>query len=125
MTQPENKSHSLYNILGTALLFFGAILSYMHFAATAQQIADFPAAYGSEALGLVPATGLIAARVLQALTLSPASALSTLLHFLLSFWPVTLIFLGALLLRETIFPLSGLPLGSRRDSDSPAQRACQ
>ncbi len=42
MTQPENKSNSLYNILGTALLFFGAILSYLHFAATAQQIATSP-----------------------------------------------------------------------------------
>jgi hypothetical protein len=125
MTPAKNQSYSLNNVLGTALLLSGAFLCYLHVAAIAQQIAISFAANGAENLGLFPVAGLLAARLLQALTLNPASALSALLQFLLSFWPVTFIFLGALLLRKTIFPVRIVPFLSESASNSLAQRVCR
>ena len=79
MTPLENKSQSLHNALGTALLLFGAILCYLRAVAIAQQIVNTLAPYGSEAFAWLPATGLAAARLLQELTANPASALSAIL----------------------------------------------
>jgi hypothetical protein len=121
MTPPQSKTHSLINSLGTALLLFGAVLCYLRIDAVSQQITNVLAAYGSEALGLFPATGLAATRVLQDLALNPVSTLSASLQFLLSFWPVAIIFLGALLLRKSIFPIISLPLSTVHDSDSASQ----
>jgi len=117
MTPLENKSHSLNNSFGAGLLLFGATLSYLRIENITQHIA----AYGSEALGLFPAMGLAAARLLQELTLNPASALSGLVQFLLSFWPVAIIFLGALLLRKSIFPIACLPVFAEQESDAKPQ----
>jgi hypothetical protein len=121
MTPLENKSHSLNNSFGTGLLLFGATLSYLRIENITQHIANTVAAYGSEALGLFPAMGLAAARIFQELTLNPASALSAFLQFLLSFWPVAIIFLGALLLRKSIFPIVSLPVFAEQESDSRPQ----
>ena len=116
MTPLENKSHSLNNSFGAGLLLFGATLAYLRIENITQQIANTIADYGSEALGLFPAMGLAAARLLQELTLNPASALSAFLQFLLSFWPVAIIFLGALLLRKSIFPVAYLPGFAEQES---------
>jgi hypothetical protein len=121
MTPLENKSHSMNNSLGAGLLLFGATLSYLRIENITQQIANAVAAYGSEALGLFPAMGLAAARLLQELTLNPAVALAAFLQFLLSFWPVAIIFLGALLLRKSIFPIACLPIFTEQESDSRPQ----
>jgi hypothetical protein len=121
MTPLENKSHSLNNSFGAGLLVFGATLSYLRIENITQHIATTVAAYGSEALGLFPAMGLAAARVLQEFTLNPASALAALLQFLLSFWPVAIIFLGALLLRKSIFPIACVPVFAEQESESQPQ----
>lgn len=121
MTQPQSKTHSLINSLGTALLLFGAVLCYLRIEAVGHQITNVLAAYGSEAVGLFPATGLAATRLLQDLALNPASALSASLQFLLSFWPVAIIFLGALLLRKTIFPIISLSPSTAQESGSVTQ----
>jgi hypothetical protein len=121
MTHRQSKMHLLINSLGTALLLFGAVLCYLRIEAVSQQMTNVLAAYGSEAVGLFPATGLAATRVLQDLALNPASALSASLQFLLSFWPVAIIVLGALLLRKTIFPIISLPLSTAQDSGSVTQ----
>jgi len=122
MTPLENKSHSLNNSFGAGLLLFGATLSYLRIENITQHIATTVAAYGSEALGLFPAMGLAAARLLQELTLNPASALSGLVQFLLSFWPVAIIFVGAVPLRKSIFPLACLTHSAEQDSNSLPQQ---
>jgi hypothetical protein len=129
MTAPQIKntafsdslSDSFNNSVGTALLLFGTTLSYLHIEAISRQIASALAEYGSEALGLIPAIGLAAAGVLQELTSNPASALSAVLQFLLSFWPVAIVFLGATLLRKTIFSIRTSALLAENTSDSMPQ----
>ena len=119
MTSLENKTPSITNTLGTALLLFGAVLCYLRIEAVSQKIADMFTVYGSGAFGLLPSTGLAAARLLQNLTLNPASSLSALVQFLLSCWPVAILFVGAFFLRKTLFPR--LPLSVAQDSHSAAQ----
>jgi len=119
MTSLENKTPSITNTLGTALLLFGAVLCYLRIEAVSQKIAGMFTVYGSDAFGLLPSTGLAAARLLQNLTLNPASSLSALVQFLLSCWPVAILFVGAFFLRNTLFP--SLPLSVAQDSHSAAQ----
>ena len=103
MTAPEAKSYSLNNILGGGLLLLGGVLCTARLVATVQHANFFYGSNGSEALGLLPASGLAIARLWQDLTLDPASAISALLYFLLSCWPVAIIFLGAIFLRKSLF----------------------
>jgi hypothetical protein len=91
------------NILGTAFLLFGSALSYLRAEAATQHVTDALQAYGAEAFGILPAVGLAAARLLQDLTLAHVSTLSMSLRFLVSCWPVAIIFLGAYLLRDSLF----------------------
>ncbi|MGA2419527.1 MAG: hypothetical protein ABSG69_05545 [Candidatus Acidiferrum sp.] len=119
MTSAENKTPSISDTLGTALLLFGAVLCYLRIEAIDQKIADLFNAYGSNAFGLLPSTGLAAARLLQNLTLNPASSLSALIQFLLSCWPVAILFVGAFFLRKTLFP--SRPLSAEQASRSSAQ----
>jgi hypothetical protein len=108
MTSLETKTFglgeiSLSNILGGGLLLCGALLGYTHIAAGLDRATLFLPASGAEALKLLPGTGLAAAGLLQEVMLAPASAWSAFLHFLLSCWPVSMIFLGAGLLRKNLF----------------------
>jgi hypothetical protein len=104
MTPSTTKTPSINNALGAALLVFGALLSYMRFEAVAQQISRLLTGYGSEALGLLPATGLAAARLIQNFVFDAAATPSVILQFLLSFWPVGAIFVGAILLCKPFSP---------------------
>src|SRR5271157_4398155 len=103
MTPLKTKTYSIKNILGGGLLLFGALLCYLRVVASIQKATvDFPSD-ASDVLGLLPGAGLAAARLLQDLTLNPTSAFSACLYFLLSCWPVVIIFLGAILLRNSLF----------------------
>ncbi len=103
MTPLETKTYSPKNILGGALLLFGALFSYLRVATSIQHASFYFPSNASDVLGLLPATGLAAAHLLQDLTLNPPSAFSAGLYFLLSCWPVVIIFLGAILLRKSLF----------------------
>jgi hypothetical protein len=99
-----SKAPSLSSILGVAALLCGAAFCYLRVAPLIERITGLLPADASDTLGLLPATGLAIARLLQYFTLGPASALSPLLHFLLSCWPVAILLLGAILLRKAFFP---------------------
>jgi hypothetical protein len=118
MDTRETKSYSLNNILGTGLLLSGALLCYLRLAAAIQHATIALPSNGSDALGLLPATGLVVARVLQDLTLSPVSVFSAFLYFLLSCWPLAVVSLGAILLRKNLF--AALPPASSWNSDAPS-----
>jgi hypothetical protein len=119
MTHPENKSsYSLNNSLGTALLLLGGILAYLRVEAIGRQLAGMLTPYGSDLVGLFSMIGLAAARLLQAFTLSPTSAASAILLFLLSFWPVAAILSGVILLRKNLFPPAMPPCTASRPSGS-------
>ncbi len=117
MNPPETKTFSLNNILGTGLLLSGALLCYVRLATALQHATIALPSNSSDALGLLPATGLAVARVLQDLTLNPISVFSAFLYFLLSCWPVAIISLGAILLRKSLF--AAVPSASSWNSDAP------
>jgi hypothetical protein len=97
------KRLTMNNILGTACLLFGSVLSYLRIESATQQVASTLQAYGSEAFGLLPAVGLAGARLLQNLALNHNSALAMLLGFLVSCWPVAISLVGVALLRDSLF----------------------
>jgi hypothetical protein len=121
MTAQQLKTNALNNTLGAALLLFGALLSCARLATATEHVSGMWNLYGAEALGMIPATGLAAARVLQSLTLDPAGAASVALQFLLSCWPVAAIFLGAILLRRNFaqaLTMQSGPSGDARENSS-------
>lgn len=122
MTALQLKSNALNNTLGSALLLFGALLSCARLVTATQHVSGLWNVYGAEALGLLPATGLAAARLLQNITLDPAGTASVALHFLLSCWPVAVIFLGALLLRRNFAKALTTPSGEPREVNSNVRR---
>jgi len=115
MNAPRAKAHSISNILGTALLLSGALFCYLRIAAATQQLVRY---YGSDVLGMLPATGLAAARALQNLAFGQISPLTTLLHFLLSCWPIAILFLGTLFLRKSLFAALTMPASAHQTSAS-------
>jgi hypothetical protein len=104
MSNLQNGNFSVRNISGTALLVFGAALAYFRIESGAERFAGLLSAYGSDAIGTLPATGLAIARLFQDVALDPAPGFSFFVRFLVSFWPIAAIFLGALLLRKSLFP---------------------
>jgi hypothetical protein len=112
------KRLTMNNILGTACLLFGAVLSYLRVESAAQQVASTLQGYGSEAFGLLPAVGLAGARLLQDLALNHNSALAMLLGFLLSCWPVAISIVGVVLLRDSLFASQPVYAARRYDSVS-------
>jgi hypothetical protein len=121
MTAQQLKANALNNTLGAALLLFGALLSCARLATATEHVSGMWNLYGAEALGMLPATGLAAARLLQSLTLDPTGAASVALQFLLSCWPVAAIFLGAILLRRNFaqaLKMPSEPAGDARENGS-------
>jgi hypothetical protein len=106
MSNLQNGNFSFRNISGTALLVFGAALAYFRIESGAERFAGLLSAYGSDAIGMLPATGLAIARLFQDLALDPAPGFSLFVRFLVSFWPIAAVFVGALLLRKSLFPQS-------------------
>jgi hypothetical protein len=106
MSNLQNGNFSFRNISGTALLVFGAALAYFRIESGAERFTGLLSAYGSDAIGMLPATGLAIARLFQDLALDPASGFSLFVRFLVSFWPIAAVFVGALLLRKSLFPQS-------------------
>jgi hypothetical protein len=97
------KRLTMTNILGTACLLFGSVLSYLRIESVTQHVASTLQSYGSDAFGLFPAVGLAGARLLQDVTLSHNSVLAMVLGFLLSCWPAAISLVGVVLLRDSLF----------------------
>ena len=110
------KRLTMTNILGTACLLFGSMLSYLRIESATQHVASTLQAYGSEAFGLLPAVGLAGARLLQDVTLSHNSALAMVLGFLLSCWPAAISLVGVVLLRDSLF--ASQPVYATRPGDT-------
>jgi hypothetical protein len=119
MNTSLTKRLTMNNILGTALLLFGSALSYLRVETATEHVTNTLQSYGLDVFGLLPAVGLASARLLQDLTLSHGSALAMLLGFLLSCWPVAVSLLGAVLLRDSLFPSQSENAYAANNYDSP------
>jgi hypothetical protein len=90
----------LYSIAGAILLALGFLILFANLDAVAAQIANAAGVSGEQTLGMLPALVLATSHALQAYAFDHARFVSGLLQILVSFWPLILIILGAVLLRD-------------------------
>lgn len=101
MATRQTSSRSLTKIAGAILLALGLLLLFASLEGVA---AHFNISLGSasETLGFFPALGLAGLRALQAYVFDHSRFLSGLEQFLVSFWPLLLVVVGAVLLRRAL-----------------------
>ena len=115
MTAQQTTSRSIRSISGAGVLATGLFLLFVNLDGVAAQI-GYAAGAPAETLGILPALGLAGVRALHAYAFDPSRFLSSLLQILVSFWPLILIFAGAVLLRDVI---RGLFEVHRADASAP------
>jgi hypothetical protein len=98
MTAWRTSSQSLKSISGAGLFALGFLLLFVNLDAATAQIGSLVCA-PAEATGMLAAIGLVGLHAVQAYAFDHAWFLSSLLHILVSFWPLMLIAIGAALLR--------------------------
>lgn len=99
MAARRTTSRNMKSIWGAGVLALGLLLLFVNLDGVAAQISDAVGAT-AEAHGLLPGLGLAGLHALQAYTFDRAGFLSSLMQILVSFWPLMLIFVGAVLLRD-------------------------
>ncbi len=100
MVARQTSPRSLHSIAGVILLALGFLILFANLDAVAAQIANAAGASGEQTLEMLPALVLATSHALQAYAFDHAGFLSGLLQILVSFWPLILIILGAVLLRD-------------------------
>lgn len=96
-------SQSFKSIAGAALLAFGFIILFGNLDGMASRLGNFRGTSAMEALGILPSLVLTVSHALQTYAFDHAGFLSGLLQILLSFWPLILIILGTVLLRDAFW----------------------
>jgi hypothetical protein len=102
MTKQHNTSESLKSIAGGVLVGLGLHILSGNLAGDATQLRhllDIPA---GEALGVLPSVTLATSQAVQAYGLDHQRFLDGLLQALASFWPLLLVLVGAILLRDAL-----------------------
>ena len=101
MTARQTTSRSIRSISGAGALAMGLFLLFVNLDEVAAQISHAAGA-PAETLGILPALGLAGVHAFHAYAVDPSLFMSSLLQILVSFWPLILIFAGAVLLRDVI-----------------------
>src|SRR6266436_4599966 len=107
MADRRATSQSLKSIAGASFIALGLVILFTNL--------DGVAASLSYCVGILPALGLAALHAAQTYVFDDAGFLPSLLQILVSFWPVILILIGALLLRDVFrgsFSRQGAHAGS-------------
>jgi hypothetical protein len=101
MARQQTSFRSLLSITGAILLILGLALIFANLDALAVHVTNsFPAP--TKNLGMLPALGLAGLSAAQVYFSDDSRFFSTLLQFLVSFWPLLLIVAGASLIRRTM-----------------------
>ena len=100
MVAQQTSPRSLKSITGAILLALGFLILLANLDVVTGQIASAAGTSVEPAQGILPALVLAAFRVLQDYAFDHAGFLSGLLQILVSFWPLILIVIGAVLLRD-------------------------
>ena len=100
MTAKQQPTQNLKSILGAALLVTGIIVLFTHLDNLSAQFASLSALSPSSSLDLFPSLVMAATHSLPAVAFDRGSFFAMSLHILVSFWPLLLVFLGVLLLRN-------------------------
>lgn len=101
MAAQQTSSRSLNSIAGAALIAVGLFLFFANLDAAAASV-TLALGIPAETAGMLPTLGLAALHALQAYTFNHDGFLSSLRHILISFWPVSLILFGLVLLRDAM-----------------------
>ena len=100
MATRNTASRSLKSIAGAFLLALGLVILSANLDAIAACISGFAGISVPKEPGIVTALGLAALHATQIYAFDHDQFLSSLLRILVSFWPVILILIGAVLLRD-------------------------
>jgi hypothetical protein len=87
-------------IVGAAFVGLGAFILYENLAGPVAQLRYVLGANGSEALGVLPAVILATSQAVGAYAVDHQDFLHSLLRMLISFWPLLLVVVGTILLRD-------------------------
>ncbi len=108
---------SLKSITGASLFALGLMILFANLDGIAASLSDCAGIYVHEATGILPALGLAALHAAQSYAFDHAAFLASLQRILVSFWPVILILVGAVLLRDVF---RGSLLGRVADTGTAA-----
>ncbi len=100
MVAQQTSPRSLKSISGAILLALGFLILFANLDVVTGQIASAAGTSAEPAQGMLPALVLATLHVLQDYAFDHAGFLSGLLQILVSFWPLILIIIGAVLLRN-------------------------
>jgi hypothetical protein len=100
MKAKQASPRSLKSIAGAILLALGFLVLFANLDAVAAQISGAVGIPGAHEPDVLPAVVLGALHAVQSYVFDHSGFLSALLQILVSFWPLTLIVLGGVLLRD-------------------------
>ena len=103
MAAQQTTPRSLMSIAGAFLLAVGFLILFSNLDAAATQLTYATGNVGTRALETLPALILVLLHGLQVYVFDHAGFLSGVLQFLVSFWPLILIIIGAVLLRDAFW----------------------
>jgi hypothetical protein len=102
MTRQHNISKNLKSIAGGMLVGLGLHTLSVNLAGDATQLRHLLGIPAGDALGLLPSVALAASQAAQAYDLDQQRFLGSLLQLLPSFWPLLLVVVGTVLLRDAL-----------------------
>jgi len=120
MATRNTASRSLKSIAGAVLLALGLVILSAKLDGIADCMSSFAGISAHQAPGIFPVLGLAALHAAQTYAFDHARFLSSLLQILVSFWPLILIIIGAVLLRDAFwrrFPAHKAGAGSSAMGD--------
>ena len=100
MASQHRPSEGLKSIVGGALVGLGLHILFGNLDRVAEQLQHMLGTPAWETLGVLPSAALAASQAVQAYGLDHQGFLQTLLWMLISFWPLLLVILGTVLLRD-------------------------
>jgi len=100
MASQHRPSEGLKSIVGGALVGLGLHILFGNLDRVAEQLQHMLGTPAWETLGVLPSAVLAASQAVQAYGLDHQEFLQTLLRMLISFWPLLLVILGTVLLRD-------------------------
>jgi hypothetical protein len=103
MAAQQTSTRSLKSITGAILLALGFLILFANLDGVTGQISGAVGTSAEPAQGILPALVLATLHVLQDCAFDRAGFLSVLLQFLVPCWPLILIIIGAVLLRDVFW----------------------
>jgi hypothetical protein len=102
MTTQHNTSESVKSIVGGILVGLGLHILSGNLAGDAAQLRHLLGIPTEEALGVLPSVALAASQAARAYALDQQNFLNGLLQMAASFWPLLLVTVGTILLRDAL-----------------------